>query len=1125
MLLHHTAFSQKEWSNWYYNGRTMLTFKNGYPENVTNFITNPPPLPPSINRYHFYYNGQGGISYSNPVTGATRFIISNLLGYSNDFNYFPSGTFLRSCPDQQSYQIIPFVNDPDKFYIIQFQSCMADLIAAETGLQVRCPNAIGLGYSILDMRLNGGRGEWVSVNNVLNANVTEQITMVKHQNGRDTWIIVHPYFSSTYKAFLLTDGGVQNVITSNIGVMINGGSSTANGNLTASHDGKMLAGSRSISPSGSNRGVIELFDFNNQTGELSNYRLLSTQGYVQKLTFSPDNCKLYGIGFNDDISKNILTQWDFNAANVQSSKTLLYTFPSSVYDMHLAPDAKIYVNYYEETDSNFVSRYYLPVIQCPNLPKYACNFILKGFQTPGGAAFPLLINDYINQPPAVPTPNFSLGNDTTICFGSLTISAPPGWQSYRWNTGDTSRTITVRRSGIYHVLTGVSGFSCPDAFGYIKVSDAALKLNLGRDTLLCPDASYQLHIPDQYSNIFWSNGSSVRDSIIRTSSNITIQAKDINGCSTSDTINILFKQYPSASFGPDTIVCYGQSLLLRMLPMRNSFVNAIYTWQNNSTLDTFRVTQSGTYSGRVSYQGCTASDTINVQYINPQTFRLPNDTTVCSGDSILINAPVNNAVYLWNTGATTQSIKVFTTGNYSVRVSNYLCFAWDTIHVTFTAKPVFSLGNDTTVCEGTNLILQSGLSVGNYLWQDGSVQPNYTVNAAGVYILNVNLNGCSVSDSIRVNYLNNPVFSLGNDTSFCEGATLLLQVTNTNIQQYIWQNSSSMSQFPVTSGGTYFVNVTDNNGCKYGDTINIQVFPVPEFSLGNDTSLCAGKEIRLSCSITPASFLWNNGNVNNFIVVNQPGLYWLKVSRLACSFTDSIIVNYNPVPDVNLGSDTTLCNHAVLQLNVANPNSNYVWQNGSTSSSYTVNSPGTYFVTTVNQYACSNADTVVIRFLQTPVVTLGNDTFICPANTFLLTALVNTEVDFNWQDGSHSASFNVSDTGIFTVTVNNICGIAQQTIVVRKGLCQLQIPNSFSPNDDLLNDVFRMRYPYAIENFQMIIYNRFGQKIFTSYNITKGWDGKFTGRPQTRGVYVWMISFRDIDGETKTLKGTVYLYR
>ena len=85
-----------------------------------------------------------------------KFIISNRLGFDNTYNDFPNDTLLRSCPDLYPYRIIPFSSNPNKFYVVQFQDVYADLLVQETGLQVRCPNAIGLGYSLVDLSLNNG---------------------------------------------------------------------------------------------------------------------------------------------------------------------------------------------------------------------------------------------------------------------------------------------------------------------------------------------------------------------------------------------------------------------------------------------------------------------------------------------------------------------------------------------------------------------------------------------------------------------------------------------------------------------------------------------------------------------------------------------------------------------------------------------------------------------------------------------------------------------------------------------------------------------------------------------------------------------------------------------------------
>jgi hypothetical protein len=647
LCINENAFCQKEWSNWYADARNLITFKNGKPENVANFIANPPPVPPYSNAYHFFYWGQQGISYSNPTTGDMKFMISNRLGFGSDYNNFPNPDFIRSCPpDQQAYHIIPFSNNPDKFYVIQFQSSVAGLLAQETGLQVRCPNGIGLGYSIVDLNLNGGLGDISSINNPITGGLTEQITLVKHSNGKDVWIIVHPYNTAQYDAYLVSASGIQPPVTTNIGVMINGGSKTAWGTLTASHDGRRLAGCRSITPGTGSESDIELFDFNNTSGVLSNYTSMPSQGHVLKLCFSPDNTKLYALGFDDKYLASIVNQWDFNQSNIPFSRTRVATVAGgSIWDMQLAPDGKIYLNLYREYNVGGIDYSYLPSFECPNLPKYASNFKLKGFQIPYSAAFPPLVNDFINEPPAVPTPTFSIGNDTTICFGSLTLSAPPGWQSYRWNTGESTQSITIKSPGIYNVLTGNTGFSCPEAYGFIDVADAAIKLNLGKDSVLCPNDPYTLHIPNQYTNIIWNNGSSTRDSVIYGGGTIIINAKDGNGCSTSDTLVLIRKTYPFANFGNDTTLCGNETLLLKLEPQYNVFINPVYLWQDNSKLDTFRVRKPGKYSGTVTFQGCTASDTINVQYLSGETFTLGRDTTLCSGDTLMLTAPFNNSAF------------------------------------------------------------------------------------------------------------------------------------------------------------------------------------------------------------------------------------------------------------------------------------------------------------------------------------------------------------------------------------------------------------------------------------------------------------------------------------------------
>lgn len=1123
ILLQLFVFGQKEWSNWYSNGKELLTFRNGFPERIDSFVKPIPSFPPVENLFDFYYWGLGGISYSDPVTGDVKFIISQRLGFGKDYNDFPNDTFIRSCPDQKSYHIIPFHNDPNKFYVIQFQSAVADLLAQESGLQVRCPNAVGLAYSIVDLSKNGGLGDFTTVNNVITGGLTEQITLVRHANGKDVWIIVHPYGTAQYQAILATDAGFQAPISSTIGAMINGGWGTSYGDITASHDGKLLAGCRSTANETGNESDVELFDFDNATGLLSNYRTLPSEGHVLKLQFSPDNSKLYAVGFDENYNSSPLVQWDFNQPDVAASKTTIENIKNgNVWDMQLAPDGKIYISSYQEYVGNDFHNY-LMAIQCPNLPQYACNFYKKSIEI-YAPAFPDLVNDFINVPRETPTPKFSIGNDTAICFGSLTLTAPSGWQSYRWNTGETSRSVTVTTAGVYFVLTGNPGFSCPTGFGYINVMDKAIRLDLGKDTGLCAKTPYRLQVPDNYTNILWSNGSHAKDSILYGGGYITISANDVNGCYTNDTINVYEKYYPKANFGNDTVLCNNETLPLQLLPYKVFTPGAVYSWQNNSIEDSFTVRQPGTYWGTVSYDGCTVSDTITISYVNGENVSIGNDTAICMGDSLLISSSIAFAKYLWNTGDTTKSIYVSYPGEYRLKVTTGNCSLQDTILISVNTKPSFSLGNDTAICRDDLLVLSPNTGGGNYLWQDGSILDHYAVNSEGLYWVKFSQNGCTASDSITILYKNLPPLDLGKDTGFCTGTLFRLSAYDPAIQSYLWQDQTTLPGYLAAEAGNYFVTVTGTNGCKKIDTISLTTRPIPIFTLGNDTALCDGKRMAFDFTIADAAYLWNNGSTSGQFSISLPGTYWLSVNQQGCIKRDSITVTYKPSPVVRLGNDTTLCEGDTKVLTAINNNAVYKWQDGSNNSIFTVRQPGMYVVS-ADINGCKTADSVNIFYTAKPLFTLGRDTFICKGQGILLNPTVNTAVEYHWQDGSNFSSYTVTDTGRYILTVFNECGTATSSVMINQGVCQLYLPNAFTPNSDNLNDIFRVKYPFVVKEFNLAVYNRFGQKIFETSSMAKGWDGSFNGAMQPGGAYVWVVSLTDIDGRNKTINGTVLLIR
>jgi gliding motility-associated-like protein len=636
----------------------------------------------------------------------------------------------------------------------------------------------------------------------------------------------------------------------------------------------------------------------------------------------------------------------------------------------------------------------------------------------------------------------------------------------------------------------------------------------------CEGDSLQLYTYNPGAATIWNTGDTAQIIWAKQAGIYSVQEEyDHNGCVVRDSIKV--KSNPSVQFTlpNDTTLCSDATLLLDP-----GVGDASYRWQDNSNENTYLITQPGKYWTTITNSyNCFASDTINVSYVSGNGVYLGSDTSLCEGDSLLLRSNINNASYLWSTGETTSTVHVKQTGNYWLKASNGTCSVSDTIHVTFNKKPIFSLGNDTSLCEHAVLLLNAGIT-GDYLWKDGSTNSNYTIQNAGLYTLQVTQNGCSSSDSILVNYKPLPVVHLGNDTGFCAGESLLLNAFSSNINSYLWQDNSTQPDYSVTAPGNYYVHVTGNNGCMNADTISITVTQPPSFSLGTDTALCDQQTLAYNFNISGATYLWNNGDTHNRYTINSAGIYWLKVSQGQCSSSDTITVNYNPLPKVNLGKDTSVCAGTAYTLNAYNSGANYLWQDNSRLSTYRVTNPGSYYVS-VDLNGCVQNDTVQIAYSSPPVFSLGNDTSLCPGQTIMLEPKVNGLVSYKWQDGSRLDHYTITAAGSYTLQVTNNCGSSTDELNVSTAVCLLEMPTAFTPNNDGLNDVFRVRYSEFIKEFDMVIYNRWGEKIFETKDPHNGWDGNLKSLPQNEGSYVWVIKLTDHNNKAQTAHGLVTLIR
>jgi len=555
-----------------------------------------------------------------------------------------------------------------------------------------------------------------------------------------------------------------------------------------------------------------------------------------------------------------------------------------------------------------------------------------------------------------------------------------------------------------------------------------------------------------------------------------IWTEEFNSC---DTLSALPNWQPAFSLqvSNDTIICEGESALLSA----NSAAGMTYNWtgpngftssQPAIILNNLFPKDTGFYYITANYKGCfELKDSVHLGLatLNLPTARfLGNDTTLCLGDTLLLGNAYNCATYEWQNGSANATFLVNKAGTYAVQIEIDNQIFKDTIQVKYFPLPQINLGRDTTLCPGETLPLNASLpTASSYQWQNGSTNPVFTVQNAGIYIAKItDVCGTQTADTVEIKYYKVlKTLNVGKDTTICPGATLLLNASDSAAISYQWQDGSTRPTFLADTASIYTVTSTDNCNNIETDSIIIQHFKlIKPVYLGKDTTLCAGETLVLKATANAAiRYRWQDGSVNATFTVRTAGLYTVVVED-ACGnrFRDSIQIDYYKIlKPLNIGKDTTLCPGQTLSLNVQDAAAiRYTWQDGSTRPTFTVNASGIYTVTLQDNCGNVKSDTIQVRYYEIITsITLGSDTMLCPNETITLNATHQAAKFYRWQDGSTSSTFLVKAPGTYTVQVTDSCGNTASDVMEVKYYGVIQAVNlgrdtSLCPNTKIILNAF-----------------------------------------------------------------------
>lgn len=472
-----------------------------------------------------------------------------------------------------------------------------------------------------------------------------------------------------------------------------------------------------------------------------------------------------------------------------------------------------------------------------------------------------------------------------------------------------------------------------------------------------------------------------------------------------------------------------------------------------------------------------------------------------------------------------------------------------------------------------NLSKVSGTSGVNYFWNFGDGNTSTNINPLHVYtspgIYNVKLivsdiGSCNTADTVSKQItVSNISLQAGPDTTICVGDFLLKANTTGNIKSYLWSLSSDLSDTlnysilynPVlvhpTDTTTYYIQVTDIYNCSVLDSIKVNVIGLfANISLLIEPSCydsCNGQaSISAWGGLLPYSYLWNNGNTSQTIKNLCAGIYTLTISdAFGCSEKKVFVVNQPNKILLTTNSYNTICqdpcNAAAIASTIGGvPAYSYMWSNMQNTDSISSLCEGWYYVTVTDKNKCIAIDSLFIPDSLANaqyIHTYADKTSIYPSQTTGLHTSVIQGVTYSWTPSATLTNPNApntiaapTETTQYTVIITdmfNCVYVDTITIFIKDVFCnesEVFIPNAFTPNGDFNNDILYVR-SNILKNIYFVIYDRWGEKVFETYDMTKGWDGTFRGRKCDPAVYDYYIKADCFNDEELIKKGNITLIR
>ena len=651
--------------------------------------------------------------------------------------------------------------------------------------------------------------------------------------------------------------------------------------------------------------------------------------------------------------------------------------------------------------------------------------------------------------------------------GSIDLTVGGSSPTVSWNTGASTTDLFNIGAGTYIVnVSDANGCTIVDTFVIVNNANGIAINNPVVVDENCSNAQGAIDItvsggnaPYSYN---WSTGANTQDISGLSAGNYTVTVIDNTGCNFTNNFAIINNTNGINASANVTNETCGNGAGIIDLSVNGGTAPYTYSWSNGSNAQDIILVPAGIYTVTITDNtGCAFiyTDTVvnssgTLAISNAQV----NDAFCGANDgdiNLTISGGVNPITYQWSNGANTQDIFNLAAGNYSVTVtSSNGCTVSNTYTVNNTAFFTVTNAAITAALCGNNagaidITVQGGFGL-NYLWSNGAITQDINAVSAGSYTVTISTNGgpgggCTQSFTYVVPNDNGSIAadSLGVSNETCgaaNGAITLTMMGGSSPYSYIWSTGSTAQSLINLSANTYSVTVTDNIGCQYIDTIQLQnnSFGFGLSSSSKTDEQCNNAMGSISMTVaggtTPYSFLWSNGATTEDLTGIAAGTYTVTMTDASnCSVMRTFVISNLTNGLAATGTTTAAtCNGTNGAINITASSGqapySFLWSNGATTEDLTGIAAGLYTLTVTDASGCSTIYSGSVANNNVPVnltnLVVSNATCgTCSDGSIDISlGLSGAPYSFQWSNSATTEDISALLPGNYTVTITNNAG-------------------------------------------------------------------------------------------------------